>query len=350
MIYSIVIAIFFSIFSLIFTKSKLITILFFIFIWLLMGWNFWNGDYELYKEMYDYNDASSLIVSNYEFGYKYIMSMFLAKGKDFQYFFTCMSFLILLIFLIFILKFSKLPALVTTIFFLIFLPLDYVLLRNTIAFIIMLVAFAYLLKNIKNNKLIFIILVLLAGTIHFSAFFYIIFLLAFRVTRISVIKVFIAIGVLLILYIVFKNILYIYFPEVELRSNIYKNTWIMFFLYSTFQIINYFIIKLYTENQLNQSKTLNINIVIYNINTLLLFLIVFYFDMTIFVRIFRNIAFINIIYMTNFLYINRRNQRISMYIAVFIIYLMFFYVTFILPVLDDSMFALFKYNLLFRDL
>lgn len=344
MIYSITIAVILTVASLILKKSKVVSFLFFLFMWLMMGWNYYNGDYEAYKIRYEFNPAFSFNLINYEWGYNFIMSLFNAKDVSFQIFFVWIAFITLFILFLFVLKFSQYPAITLSCFFWIYLPLDFVLLRNFIAYIIIFVGFYFMFLEKKKSRTIFFICSLFATTIHISSFFYFIFLLTPHHYKLNIKKVSLFIILFFFLYMGIRQIIIASIGyDAIMRMENYESNMNMFILYTAFQILNIIIIRNYTRsNSIIQKISPTI---LYNINILMLFLVIFYFDMTIFVRIFKNISFINVLYIIN--YIPFHNKKFYNTLLL-IFYLLFFYFTFIQPVKEDTIISLFKYNLIFN--
>lgn len=335
-------------------KSKVVFILFLLFIWLLFGWNYWNGDYESYERFYNtYTLIDDIGSNNYEIGYKYLSILGHTIGLTFQEYFISISFIILLLWARFILKFSEVPALFILCFFIAFLPLDYVLLRNFLAFSIVIQGFVPIFFNTKYKYQKYIICVLIAFTIHSSSLFYLIMLLAFREKNLDIklIAVLVVGGLLFIM--LFDQYISVILSQTENRDEMYTSSPILFVLFSSYQILNTIFIYHFYKKQIKYDETeteniLNTNTIILNINILLLLLIIPYLRFGIAIRLFRNIAMVNIMYITNMLYGNNRVRRNVLNTILLIVYICFFFINFILPVFDDTIGALYTYNLLFK--
>ena len=165
-----------------FRKSKLVTIISFIFLWTLWGWNTWNGDYDSYEKVYFDSYYNNTEFSNMEFGYIWIVRFFYGLGFTFQEFMIIISGIILSINLYFTLKLAKYPALFSFFYFFIFV-MEFVFIRNYIADTLLLLAFLIGLGNRKFSKLIAIAIVLLASTVHYTALIYLVFLYPFYLKK-----------------------------------------------------------------------------------------------------------------------------------------------------------------------
>lgn len=158
--------------ALIFKKSKIICILLFVFMFTLSGWNTWNGDYDAYEQLYH---NSILLAGEYELGYVLINTIFNILGLEYQTFLQVMYAFVLCIFAYAAVKYSKYPALYSAFYFIIFI-LEYVFLRNYLSHALLLFAFLMVIKEVRFYKLWFIVLVIIASTMHSTAIVWLIFL------------------------------------------------------------------------------------------------------------------------------------------------------------------------------
>lgn len=189
---NILITILLVVFSLIFKKSKFIAIVFFLFMWTLWGWNTWNGDYDAYENIFL---LSNLETSSVEFGYSLYNKFLNSIGISFQHFMILSSLIVLSIVAIFTLKFTKYPALYSSIYFVIFI-MEYVFIRNYISHALLLTGFMLVVKEVRFAKFFFFCFIILAASIHYSSLFFVIFILAIYPSRI--IKPKIALPILLL--------------------------------------------------------------------------------------------------------------------------------------------------------
>ncbi|OPB97078.1 hypothetical protein BAS10_08560 [Elizabethkingia meningoseptica] len=294
-----------------------------------------------------YNEVINLSsVFTYEAGYKALMFLFKQIGFDFQNFFKIISFIILMILGIFTLKFSKYPALFIGVFLLAYLPIQYVLLRNFLAFSIVLLGIMYYLNGGNKRKYILLLSIFAATTIHISSLFYFLVYFAFvyPTLKLSKIVFYIILGV--IIFSIFNSfILPKLIGNVGGRDTLYLTNFPQFLLFSVYQIINYIMIKWYFKNNTSIESN-HINLLI-KMNMYLLFLIIIYFNYAIFIRIFLNLSLINVLFMLNTINIKKENgiQRG----LVLVVYILFFFMEFIYPVNKDSLIPLYNKNLIFNE-
>lgn len=327
-----------------FSRSKLYTQIFLIYLWILWGWNYYNGDYEPYEE--SYNNIIEAVISDYEIGYKLLMLTGNAIGLSFQGFYQIISFFVLVLWDRIIIKESKYPALFTALIFWVYFPLDYVLIRNTLAFAIVMQGLCLLIHDIRHKRLKFFTIVLLACTIHSSSVFYFSFLLLPYLNKISEKKIIAVIILLIFLGVFFNSFLTQQMDEnFENRTEIYNSSIITFTIYSSFEIFNCFLLRKVYYKTLNISEHSNIFLIIYHTSLLLLLLIPTFSIVAITIRIFRNVTMIYLLYLVNIL---RYRKCAKLALSIIIIYCLVFVLHFIVPVYQDSIFPLFNNNLLLR--
>lgn len=343
MIVSILIAVFLIANSFIFKKSKFLAIALLGLMWLLWGWNYSNGDYEAYKTLY--NNAL-ILEGNYEVGYKLLMIIARLLNLEFQQFIIVISLIVVILWGRFILKCSNVPALYVSCIFLVFFPLDYVLVRNTLAFSIVLQGLCAVIKQNKHSLIKYLLFVLLASSIHFSTFFYLTLIPVLWTKKINFKALYCLLVLILIPSILISSnyILPLLSSVAENRGEIYQASLITFIIYSCYQLINTFFIYLFYITSQKKSVCINEFKIIYGINIMLLLLLILYMILPISIRIFRNIVMLNIAYMLNLVC---KVKYPSYLIAIICIILLILIRNFILPVWDDTIYSLFQYNLIF---
>lgn len=160
-----------SLLSLIFPKSRLVTGLFFLFMWTLWGWNTWNGDYDAYEKIFlGIEDGVSA-----EGGYWLLNSFFHFFVGDFQTFLIIISFIVLFCIHKFVIEYSPYPALFALLYFFIFI-MEFVFIRDYIASTLFIIALSVVSKGVKYKVAYFILLLLLACSIHSFYLVYFVFL------------------------------------------------------------------------------------------------------------------------------------------------------------------------------
>lgn len=330
--------------SILYPSSKFLAKLLLLFSWILFGWNFHNGDYKAYEFIYN-NDAA---LKNYEGGYQFLINLSKTFGLDYQGFLILLSGIIVLLWSRFFLRFSSYPALFCSLFIIFFFPLDFILLRNTVAFSIVMQGLIFLFERDQrsrvNNLLLFSSMIFIAALFHKSSLFYFLLLILFFIERINFFQIFLIVLISLGIYIGFaKFYLYDLLKDSGDRSVLYQSNFITFISLTVYQLIGtYFIYLVYISDRDNSNvKTL------LNINFILFLAIVLYYDFSIFVRLYRNIAIINSIFVLNFLFENKINQGFKVFLSIFfIVYLIFIYLYFIFPFQSMTIEALFYNNLI----
>lgn len=340
---ALIIAVFFTVLSIPFSKSKVGAQIFLTFMWILWGWNTYNGDYEAYEDLY--NNVFLTVSLDYEPGYKLIMALSRLIGLTFQEFFQIISLLIILLWSRYILTESRYPFFVTAIIFWCFLPLDYVLLRNSLAFSIVLQGIILLLKDTPHKRIKYVFLILIAWSFHSSSLFYLTFLLVPYISRysrsniIAIMIIFIAIGIFGKGYL--QNIMGDAF---ENRTDVYESSFITFFLYSAVEIIICLILYYVSINCNHAPGHATLDFFYYT-SILLLLLIPTFAIVAITIRIVRNMMMVYLIGMMN---VSLRRQLYPIVpICIFLICLVF-YNHFISPVSNDTITPLFFNNSIFR--
>lgn len=344
----IVLALTLTFLSFFFKKSKIISVLIFSLMWILFGWNTKNADTAMYEGMYNI-PLSKINFLKYEGGYDLLMYCGKYLGFNYQLFHIIIAGIVLLLFLRFFLIFSNVTAFSSICFFWFFFPLQFVIFRNFIALAIVLQGLIAVFKNEKHNKLIFVFFVLLASTIHVSSLFYFIFLLAFQKDEIKILRVFIWVSVLLLMTIAIhpyiNSILYL-FPKNKLEF--YNTRFLVFFVYSIIQISNLYVIKYFLkfDSDSYNLATLRENTFIINMNIMMLFLIVVYYEFAVFIRILWNLSIVNVVFIANKSFLLDSNNTPK---YLFLIYLLFWFFCFIYIVKESTILPLFYNNLLFNN-
>lgn len=159
----------------IFPKSRIVTILGFVFLWSLWGWNTWNGDYDAYSDIYYDTYYASIETTTVEKGYFILNKAALELGFSFQQFLVVISAVVLSLMLFFTLNIAKYPALYFLIYYFIFIT-EFVFIRNYISDTLLLLAFLLVFLQVKYNRFWFIVLVLVCCSFHYSSILFLIFL------------------------------------------------------------------------------------------------------------------------------------------------------------------------------
>lgn len=316
--------------------------------WVLYGWNYWNGDrdgYELY-----YYTRDSLSGWGGEFGYGYLNILANKEGLPYQGFQILISLLTLFLMFRYIVKRTSSPLISIVLYAVCFFTLDFVLMRNFLAFAIFLQGMICLLEGKPFGRTKYVLLVMLAATVHQSSLVFLVF--AFmpfhRAVRLD--RFFLALLLFVFSYVLIRSNLE--FPDIIARHFNYYSTSLKSSLANlSVHLASSFLIALVV---LGERKSLckvreasgrdKELIFIFNLNLFSLFFLVLYFESEIFIRLLRIILFFNILHCINSLFLPRKVYLFLVsYLLVFSVYLVYF---FLIPVARDAFFPLFENNLL----
>ncbi|CAE6910880.1 conserved membrane protein of unknown function [Pseudomonas marincola] len=301
----------------------------FAFMWLLYGWNGWNGDRDAY-ELY-YNTRTTLGDWGREIGYGYLNITANSLDLKFQHFQIVVAFITLVILLDYFLKAYKHPLVCTILFFLLFFPLDYVLMRNFLAFAVCLQAIHVLMT--RGARILYVVLILAASTIHQSSVFLLVFL-GCGSNRVTPALNFIFMLLLFyIFYFVLRSLIvlpdgiaaHLAYYATSLKSSLAN---VGVHLFSTLLMCAALLVErkslLSIECRFVRDRQLAF---MFNFNIFSLFLVVLYFESEIFVRLLRFIIFLNLMFCLNSLFIKRQDYLfILLYILIFSLYAVLFFI------------------------
>lgn len=311
--------------------------LFFMFAWALYGGNVWNGDRDAYELYYARDGISPWGV---EILYGYINILFYNAGVSFQKFQIFISLLTLAITSIYLRKTSVFLGISFFLYFILMFPIDYVLMRTSLSYAIVLNAFIALSLG---KRFYYILLICIATLIHQSALLFMVFLLANDGSKLKNTYHYIIYSILLtIISLVLSNYNFFAARIVE-HFSYYQTTWktiLSSIVYHSFSI--YLIVK-----NFNRKVPINkYDCFIRNLNIVSLLLYCFYFQADIFVRIFRLLVFVNVIYLVQDMFVNRKATIYSLiYVPLYSVYLIYYY---IYPTLEYSLYPLLKENIFFN--
>lgn len=311
----------------------------------MVAGNYDNGDYIAYEKMYN-NVFWDGIDSAYEIGYKLSMLVGRIVGLDYQTFYAVVVLIPCVLINRFILKFSRRPFLCLVLFSVIYLPLDYVLLRNFISFSLVLLGLEKVFENKKYAIGKFIFCTIIASTFHVSSFFYLIFIIGFLKCNLKISHVILLILISFPCFVFVSQKMVI--EEATSRVEDYSVSFVYFVFLSLIQIINLIVVESFCRyKRLCLGAWDRNDYFILNMNILLLFLILPYWSVGIFVRVFRHVSIINVFYFLNILSFPIKNAyKYLMLVFLFVIYMLYF-ISFYIPTLDETLLSLFNYNILF---
>lgn len=309
----------------------------FFFAWALYGGNVWNGDRDAYELYYAREGISSWGI---EVLYGYINILFFKAGVSFQSFQIVISFLTIVITSVYLRKTSVFLGASFLLYFLLMFPLDYVLMRTSLAYAIVLNAFVALSRGERFH---YIILIAVATLIHQSALLFSVFLLANDGSKTKNTYKYIFYSISLTIVSLALSNYNMFAAKIVEHFSYYQTTWktilssIFYHLFSIFLIL---------ANFNRKGQISKYDCFIRNINVVSLLLICLYFQADIFVRAFRLLVFVNIIYLVQDMLKHKRATIYSLlYIPFYSVYLIYYY---IYPTLEYSLFPLIKANLFFN--
>lgn len=328
--------------------SIVIAYLMFPIMWGLYGWNFWNGDRDGYEAYYVLRD--SLEAWGVEFGYGYLNILANKLELPYQTFQILISLVTLLLLFRYMIKAALFPAFSILLYAVLFFPLDFVLVRNFLAFTIFLQGMLVLEGDGRYRKVKYLALIILATSIHQSSLVFLVFLFM-PVSKAIKLDKFLAFFALFVFLYALVRFNFELPSSIAAHVGLYKMTLksslanMVVHLLSSMLMI--FIVlgerkSIFNVRELSRRDRSLVFIV--NFNIFSLFFLVLYFESEIFIRIFRIVLFVNMMYCVNSIFIKRRVYVFLIsYFAIFSFYVVSF---FLLSVADNSFYPLFLNNLL----
>lgn len=320
-------------------------------LWLLYGGNYWNGDRDVYELYYE---RESLASWGLEFGYGYLNLISNRLRLDYQTFQILISLATIFLYLRYFLKVSNAPLLSFLFYAIVFFPLDYVLMRQSLAFAVSLQAFVLLFENCKYSRIKFLFLILLAASIHQSSVFFLIFCFMPRRKVISLGKFVSVFVFVVLLYFVLR--LKVPLPDsiqahfdtynVSLKSAFFN----LIFHFLSVALVFFSVVseKRYILRYMARSTREAELVFILNLNLISCFWVVLYFEADIFVRLLRCLVFFNVFYALGSLALRLKGNYLNLIVVSF--FSLYLVVYFIVPVISFTVVPLFNKNLLFNFL
>lgn len=357
--------------GIIFKKSKIVFYSLLIWMWILFGWNSNNADYNNY--IFAYENAEYLLGINfYEVGYRWLVYISKIFGLSYQQFLILVSGIGLSLMSSSIKKYSKNPTFVLALYLFSTFFTNVVQVRSFIATAIIIYAIRYLVEGSKRGIIIYGLLTIIATTIHFSAFFYILFVFCKMINK----KVLLigALSITILSYFIstsgFVQHILLSVVDVEKVVNWISGRNLNSYIFnSLIQIISLIIITIFSKinkkEKVHSHDSYNINgnalinldnymNTVYEINLIMLISTVLYLYDGTFIRIFTGIIPLNLIFFSNILPKASSNKVLSVKALkrsfVHIIYAFVIFATTVLRYADYSLLPIMKYNVLFDKL
>lgn len=297
-------------------KSKQAALWVFVFSWLLISGNSDNNDFHQYKEEYEYIEWGFLL----EPGFGLICYVFKALGFDYMNFKAIVSLICLTLIYRTIWKITDYKALGATLYLVYPFIVDITQIRNFIASSLVVFAIPLLFQKGKAALIKYLLLVIVATTVHSAVIFYIVFIFA----RKSINKFVMIVGIIIMsiikvaVYNQFQTIFETEKLEVYEKPSIMGTLIMIAVLCLTAVIINN-IYKHRNKRILDLSlPNIFVNEKIWpNITLLTLLLTPLLFDNASFTRVYRNIVILNMLFIINAYYINLQKRKVLITIFMF---------------------------------
>lgn len=334
------------------SRSKLLSIVLalpvLLVMWILYGWNYWNGDRAVY-ELY-YSTRDTLASWGGEVGYGSLNLLASQSGLSFQGFQILISLVTLYLIFRYMVKRTVSPLASLVLYSVCFFSLDFVLMRNFLSFAILLQGMVTLFETKPYCKAKYALFVLLAATVHQSSLIFMVFMFM-PLNRV------VPLGRFLFVYLMFVFCYVLIRFGMPLPASVaahfsyysttLKSSFANVFAHVASVVLMAFVVlaekkSLYRlECSSGREKEL---VFILNLNIFSLFFVVLYFESEIFIRLFRTVLFFNMLHCLNSLFLPRRTYSfLVFYILIFSGYLIFF---FLFPVVQFSLVPLLNNNLL----
>ena len=290
-------------------NSKIVAFLLFALLWVLFGWNTDNADYANYER--GYSSAHGAFRFNSEVGFQLLYKLFILAGLEYKHFLIILSFIGLLIIYKTIKIYTENIAIVLALYLIFPFIIDVVQFRNFLIMSIVLYGTHFIIEEKRRGTLIFVILVLFATSIHYSALFYLFFILIRQknISSLTILSLIITVfGLITVFTDLIPNLAMIFVPS-EKIDHWFSNrfNWgiiIAVVIYAiNYFFIHYAYLKIRSETESkrqerdNNSQNTNFKFVeaVYKINIILLMLFPLLVFNMIFFRLDRNIFILNFI-------------------------------------------------------
>ncbi|WP_100333075.1 EpsG family protein [Bacillus alkalisoli] len=353
---------------------KLIAFLLLIFAWVLYWGNTDNPDYANYTRLYTsiLNGEDIFIGTDLQYGFRLLIKLGTIMGMSFEVFLAVTTLLSFLLIHSTVKRFSGNYNYIYLLYFIFPFFIDVVQFKNFIAMSIFIYSIKYLLNSSFKSKILYCALILIAGTIHYAALFYLPMVLINikkKNTLIRFIAGFSIIGSLIILIngkqIPFINeLISIIFESEKIEFWLDSKTNLGFILFWALQIFSFVMAKvsrdMFLKNTKNPENALycynNKDIVakrlmfvnlVYWINIMAFLYLPFYLLASSFTRLMRNIILLNYISfsLTNSV-LKNKSDKITFNLLVFG-YVFIFFIVLLYPHYEAVIEAVLKNNIFF---
>lgn len=261
------------------------------FCWIILSGNTFNPDTISYVRMYEGTSGK------HEIGFMFLCDLIYSLGRTYQEFRIIVYSIILFLLFIFA-KRVKANCFWVFLLYLIYpLFLDGIQIRSALSYAIALVGVTLLYSNSKYNILKFILVIFLAGTIHYMALFYLVFIFSkLGINKKTFLKIVSMLTVILLvmLYLYPKSIVeLIAFSSNKVKGNFIHHARIGIIVSIALHLGGFYLYRKEYIRQMNTGKWDSKYDIHYKINILMLLLVPFYAFSMNFFRIYRLMIFSN---------------------------------------------------------
>lgn len=341
-------------------NSRIIAFLLFALLWILFGLNAGNIDYKNYERGFSW--AHGHLRFNTEIGIQIIYKLFIFAGLTYKHFLAVFSLVGLLLILKTIERYTQNVAFVLTLYFIFPFLIDVVQIRNFMIMAIVLYGTRYLIEDKIKGTFKFVVLVILASTIHYSASFYLLLLLVKQkgIKSLLILSVVITFISIISIYSNFIPSLALKFVPAQKVNHWFRNrfNWgiipaaVIYLVNFFFIYYSYLKIKSGTSSDKvidlrGHETNLRYAEVVFKINIILMLVFPFFVFNMIFFRLFRNMFVLDyIMYSICLSYLIPKTKEKALFTAsiiLFILMLSFYYTiysyfnTVFIPVFQDNL-------------
>lgn len=177
--------------SFVFPRNRFLEISLLVMIFLVFAFNGGSADYDSYKAIY-YSESQLSFLSGdktIEIGYQIVCRLFRSLNFNFENYWVTITGISVLVFYSFIKRYTKNVSLVLSLFAVFPMLISAVQFRQWLAGVIVLFGLRYLESSSKSDAIKYILVCLLASTIHVSSIFYLSFLLPILLSLRKAVKI-----------------------------------------------------------------------------------------------------------------------------------------------------------------
>lgn len=335
-------------------SNRTLTLCALVCMWILMGFNNYNSDYYVYKQMFDITVINGFNPDgNIEIGYRILMYLFSKITRDYTFFLCIISFILIGSLILIIRLFTTQVFQVIVLYFIYGFSINAIQIRNFFAMNLFMIGLYFLLKKkCHRNLLLYIFFVVLASLFHRVMLFYLVLIcINLNINKIYKISVFLSLGILFL-----RNPIVQFFSESKYNTYLSETNNISIYSGSNVLVLIYFVTNLffvmYFYNQIKNNKAFALNILKINILiTSSFFLVVLNNN---FIRLIRNVFVMNYILFAIYAKNEITRTTVKNYIVI-LAYILYIYASFYFFIVRGSAFdtgflALFRNNLIIEYL